>query len=327
VNNGIAQGVGLGAASITATVDGKTSAPETVSTVGTVNALQTANGLHALYAYAVARVKGITSMTANVSVTVGGIASTAASVGYTDANAPAATVSEGGAVYFLVPYGLKAGSQNLVLTINGATMPPYAVTVTDTNPFAVFVLDNNQVFVAELRQDVAPKTVANFVGLATGTKTYTDPCTNLSSNAPLYNGTTFFRCIPNFVFQGGDPLSKCLPVGSSQIGTGSIGFTIPFEVTGLTHQDGTLAMARGSDLNSASSQFFIDNGAQTELNTTLDASGNPTGGYVAFGRIAEGLAVAKAITITTDTSGNPLVPAKTPTTLTSLYITGKIDGP
>ncbi len=54
----------------------------------------------------------------------------------------------------------------------------------------------------------APKTVANFVGLATGTIEWTHPATGAKSNAPFYNGTIFHRIIKDFMLQGGDPLGQ-----------------------------------------------------------------------------------------------------------------------
>src|SRR4051794_39880641 len=58
---------------------------------------------------------------------------------------------------------------------------------------------------ARLYEKEAPKTVANFVGLATGKKTWTDPRTNKQTNKPLYNGTVFHRVVKGFMIQGGDP--------------------------------------------------------------------------------------------------------------------------
>ena len=95
----------------------------------------------------------------------------------------------------------------------------------------------------------APKTVANFVGLATGNKKYTDPRTGKEATGRFYDGTLFHRVIPNFMIQAGDPLGT---------GTGGPGFTIPDEFgPGLGHsQPGTLSMAnRGRD--TGGSQFFI----------------------------------------------------------------------
>jgi peptidyl-prolyl cis-trans isomerase A (cyclophilin A) len=54
----------------------------------------------------------------------------------------------------------------------------------------------------------APKTVRNFVGLATGEQEWTHPSTGEKSNAPLYNGVVFHRIIPGFMIQGGDPLGQ-----------------------------------------------------------------------------------------------------------------------
>ena len=57
----------------------------------------------------------------------------------------------------------------------------------------------------DLYPEQAPETVSNFVGLATGEKTWTDPRTGEQSNAPLYNGVIFHRVIPDFMIQGRDP--------------------------------------------------------------------------------------------------------------------------
>jgi peptidyl-prolyl cis-trans isomerase A (cyclophilin A) len=54
----------------------------------------------------------------------------------------------------------------------------------------------------------APKTVANFVGLATGTKEWTDPASGATRNDPLYDGVVFHRIIKDFMLQGGDPLGQ-----------------------------------------------------------------------------------------------------------------------
>ncbi len=60
----------------------------------------------------------------------------------------------------------------------------------------------------ELFPDHAPKTVANFVELAEGTKEWTDPRTKGKTKAPLYDGTIFHRIIPGFMIQAGDPLGQ-----------------------------------------------------------------------------------------------------------------------
>jgi peptidyl-prolyl cis-trans isomerase A (cyclophilin A) len=102
----------------------------------------------------------------------------------------------------------------------------------------------------ELFPDKAPKTVANFVGLAQGTKDWKNPKSNkMMHGVPLYTGTVFHRVIPNFMIQGGDPLGN---------GTGGVGYTFQDEfVPGLTFdRPGRLAMAN-SGPNTNGSQFFI----------------------------------------------------------------------
>ncbi|HYT25133.1 MAG TPA: peptidylprolyl isomerase, partial [Actinomycetota bacterium] len=71
--------------------------------------------------------------------------------------------------------------------------------------------------------DTAPRTVENFVGLATGTRTWKDPRTGAEQRRPLYDGTIFHRVIPQFMVQGGDPLGT---------GTGGPGYKFADEVAG-----------------------------------------------------------------------------------------------
>ena len=113
----------------------------------------------------------------------------------------------------------------------------------------------------------APLTVANFIGLATGTKTWTDPTTLKEvNNQPFYDGTTFHRVIPGFMIQGGDRLGT---------GAGDAGFYIPDEISPSLRFDvpGRLAMAN-SGPGTDGSQFFITESA----NPALD------GQYTIFGQ-------------------------------------------
>ena len=71
--------------------------------------------------------------------------------------------------------------------------------------YATFVTTKGN-FVVKLFSKDAPKTVANFVGLATGEKEWLDPRTGARSHKPLYSGTIFHRVIATFMIQGGDPL-------------------------------------------------------------------------------------------------------------------------
>jgi peptidyl-prolyl cis-trans isomerase A (cyclophilin A) len=132
----------------------------------------------------------------------------------------------------------------------------------------------------------APKAVANFVGLAKGTKPWKDPATgNTVHGKPLYDGVIFHRTIPEFMIQGGDP---------SGSGGGDVGFEFEDELHAdlLFDQPGRLAMAnRGPNTNS--SQFFITEKEVPFLNPCLDPNGcmggrrPPNSGYTIFGQCDE----------------------------------------
>ena len=106
--------------------------------------------------------------------------------------------------------------------------------------------------------DKAPLTVANFIGLATGKKEWTNPVTNAKKiNTPLYDGTIFHRVIPNFMIQGGDPAGN---------GSGNPGYFFRDEFSDLTFdRPGRLAMAN-SGPNTNGSQFFITEVPTPHLN-------------------------------------------------------------
>ena len=131
----------------------------------------------------------------------------------------------------------------------------------------------------------APKAVANFIGLAKGTKPWKDPATGNTVHKPLYDGTIFHRTIPEFMIQGGDP---------SGSGAGDVGFEFEDELHSdlLFDQPGRLAMAnRGPNTNS--SQFFITEKEVPFLNPCLDPNGcaggrrPPNSGYTIFGQCDE----------------------------------------
>ncbi len=137
--------------------------------------------------------------------------------------------------------------------------------------------------VIKFRDDVAPKTVANFEKLA---------------KSGFYDGTIFHRIIPGFVIQGGDPNTK--NGARDTWGTGDAGYTIPPEFSNLKHTKYMVSMARGSDINSASSQFFIVLGDAPWLD----------GKYTIFGEVASGQDVVdKIASIKTDpTTNQPVDP-------------------
>lgn len=150
----------------------------------------------------------------------------------------------------------------------------------------------------ELFPEQAPETVSNFVGLATGEKTWTDPRTGEESNAPLYDNVIFHRVIPGFMIQGGDPLGT---------GTGGPGYVFDDEIdASLTFASPyVLAMAnagRRFGKGTNGSQFFIT----TVPTPWLD------GHHTIFGEVADDeskAVVDKLEAVPTDRSDAPLEPA------------------
>jgi peptidyl-prolyl cis-trans isomerase A (cyclophilin A) len=123
----------------------------------------------------------------------------------------------------------------------------------------------------------APKTVENFVGLAKGTKEWTDPASGEKVQRPLYDGTIFHRVIPEFMIQAGDPLGR---------GTGGPGYTFEDEFGSGRKFDkpGLLAMANAGP-NTNGSQFFITEVATPWLNNR----------HTIFGEVIEGMDIVRAI--------------------------------
>lgn len=143
-----------------------------------------------------------------------------------------------------------------------------------------------------LFEDRVPRTVANFVALATGGIEWTDPKGNKTTD-PLYPGTIIHRVIPDFMIQCGDPQGD---------GRGSPGYRFGDEIDpGLKHdQPGRLSMANAGP-NTNGSQFFV-----TEVATPwLD------GKHAVFGEVVDGLDVVKKITrVPRDSMDRPKDPVK-----------------
>jgi peptidyl-prolyl cis-trans isomerase A (cyclophilin A) len=142
-------------------------------------------------------------------------------------------------------------------------------TAASANPVAIIHTSAGDLH-CTLFPKVAPIGVANFIGLANGTKDWTSPVTHAKKHGvPLYDGTIFHRVIPEFMIQGGDPSGN---------GTGDPGYKFKNETASDVKFDrpGRLAYANaGPDTNG--SQFFITEVAYSSLN----------GGYTIFGQCDE----------------------------------------
>lgn len=147
----------------------------------------------------------------------------------------------------------------------------------------------------ELDSDVAPITVTNFINLV---------------NSKFYDGLTFHRIIDGFMIQGGDPLGN---------GTGGSSKTIKGEFSEngvnntISHVRGVISMARSSDYNSASSQFFI----VQEDTTSLD------GQYAAFGKVINGIDVVDRIAKVKVEDDNGTVSKENQPVIESIRVTQK----
>ena len=147
---------------------------------------------------------------------------------------------------------------------------------------------------------VAPKHVENFKSLV---------------SSGFYNGVRFHRCIPGFMIQGGDPLTKSLGQVENW-GTGgheddkSNRLTVPAEFSAVKHLRGVLSMARSSDPNSASSQFFVMHADYSSLD----------GKYSAFGKVVKGIEVVDEIVQTGQKERN----GKVDTEKTAMILTANL---
>jgi peptidyl-prolyl cis-trans isomerase B (cyclophilin B) len=132
---------------------------------------------------------------------------------------------------------------------------------------------NKGSFKVELYQEDAPLAVENFTKLA---------------GDGFYDGIVFHRVIPEFVVQGGDPLTKELPLTHPKIGSGGPGYTIKCETRGnpRKHEVGALSMAHAGK-DTGGSQFFI---VLSEANTR-----HLNGVHTVFGKVTEGMDVVNQL--------------------------------
>ena len=144
-------------------------------------------------------------------------------------------------------------------------------------PEATFVTSEGS-FTVRLMPDHAPMTVENFVGLAKGTKPWTDPRNGSPASGPYYDGTIFHRVIDNFMIQGGDRTGT---------GTGGPGYTFEDETPqGGPRFDrpGLVAMANAGP-NTNGSQFFV----------TVAPTEWLSGKHTIFGEVTDGYEIVEAI--------------------------------
>ena len=164
---------------------------------------------------------------------------------------------------------------------------------TSLDYFADITVEDYGTITVQLDADAAPLTVQNFVDLA---------------RSGFYDGLTFHRIMDGFMMQGGDPTGT---------GSGGADYNIPGEFSAngwdnpLSHTRGAISMARATDYDSASSQFFI---VQSD-STSLD------GNYACFGYVTEGMEYVDAICADAEpTDNNGTIPAEKQPVIRSIVI-------
>lgn len=200
-----------------------------------------------------------------------------------------AIAAAGGAAYTVFAH---QASQTSSQDLPDAPQATGQVTTVPNGPFIVMDTSMGRI-TCQVFQKQAPNAVANFIGLAEGTKDWTDPTTKKVQHRKRYfDGTTFHRVIPEFMIQGGDPTGT---------GMGDPGYTFNDEFDPNLNFDkpGRLAMAN-SGPNTNGSQFFITEQAYPSLDQH----------YTIFGQCDDpSIDVVKAIArVPRDSNDKPLSP-------------------
>ncbi len=175
-------------------------------------------------------------------------------------------------------------------TTTPAASPSSAAKVSDSIT-AIFKTSKGDITV-ELFPKAAPKTVANFVGLAKGTKEWTSPKTgDKMTGKSLYAGTVFHRVIPDFMIQGGDPLGQ---------GIGGPGYKFEDEFNnGYDFSEPYMLAMANSGPNTNGSQFFITVAPTTWLNNK----------HTIFGKVIKGSEIVDTISTVKTSAGDKPVEA------------------
>lgn len=180
----------------------------------------------------------------------------------------------------------------------------------DTSRPVCRITTNLGVIDIELFDDETPETVNNFIGLATGTKEYTDPQTGRNVIDHFYDGLIFHRVIDGFMIQGGCPLGT---------GTGGPGYTFEDEINadslGLDEAPAFDAQGRPSNLLGIRTQedfsrlIVIPLTQQMGITTQEELDRRLAGKHTVFGRVIDGMNVVDAIgEVQTDGANKPLKP-------------------
>lgn len=177
-----------------------------------------------------------------------------------DTNAPSAPTGS----YKVVDEAQPGLPPEVVAELKKVAVPPPPASMKVPDKARVRLLTSQGPITVELNGKAAPLHVKSFLYL---------------SKKGFYNGTVFHRYVPDFVIQGGDPLTKN-PKLKDFFGTGGPGYQVPREHNNLTHESFVLAMARSSDPDSAGSQFYITLAPQPNL--------DQGDGYTVFGKVLDG---------------------------------------